>query len=510
MTTRPHILLRSEAIRRLEQAWIARLAPGELMQRAAAAVAQAAARIARDLPRATPIVALVGPGNNGGDALLAASMLAHAGFPVHALSLGTEAPEAADAAAVWQRWSAGGGTLAGLDALGPLLAHRPLVIDGLFGIGLTRPLAGAAAQAIAAVADARCPVAAVDVPSGIDADRGCVVGGRDGVAIRALVTVTMIADKPGLHTGAVLDHAGRVEVADLGIDATDHSRAAPAGADSGLAAAGTLFGAADASALLAVRARDTHKGSYGAVSAIGGATGTVGAVLLAARGAQAAGAGKVFVVSPDAPPFDAGQPQLMTRSIERALDGVQAACVGCGLGLDERARRTVGRALRAPIALSIDADALSLIACEPSLARALRARRAPTVLTPHPLEAARLLGRASTEVQADRLGAAHELAAGLRVVVVLKGAGTVIAAPDGQWSIVDSGSSALATAGSGDVLAGCIAALLAQGRDPAQAATLGAWLHGRAGDLWQGRHPRGIGLSAAEIPDLLVEAFDTR
>lgn len=484
------------------------------MRRAAAAVAQATGRLARDLPRATPIVALVGPGNNGGDALLAASMLARAGYPVHAIALSPDPPQAADALAVWQRWTAESGAILGPDALGPLLAHRPLVVDGLFGIGLARPLAGAAAQVVSDLAQARCPVVAVDVPSGIDADRGCIVGGRDGIAVRAVLTVTMIADKPGLHTGAALDHAGRVELADLDTADAVESPAAPADdattAVAGPATAGTLFGAADASRLIPARARDSHKGSFGAVSVIGGATGTVGAALLAALGAQAAGAGKVFVASPDAPVFDAGQPQLMTRPLERALDGVDCACVGCGLGLDERARRAVARALRAPLAAVIDADALSLIACEPSLARALRARGAPTVLTPHPLEAARLLGCSSSEVQGDRLGSAYTLADRLRAVVVLKGAGTVIATPGGHWAIVDSGSPALATAGSGDVLAGCIAALLAQRRGPGDAAMLGAWLHGRAGDLWQARHPSGIGLSAARLPGLLMEAFDIR
>jgi len=487
-------LYRTESIRRIEQAWMARLPEGELMRRAAGAVASAAARMARELPRATPIVALVGPGNNGGDALLAARLLADRGFPVRAVSTSPQAPPAADASAVWQAWSAHGGTFEQLETLDVMLAQRPLVLDGLFGIGLARPLGGRLARAVQAIGAAGVSVLAVDVPSGIDADRGAVVGGSDGVAVRATVTVTMIGDKTGLHTGAALDHAGRILVADLGLD--------PHPGD------GTLFGAADAGRALSVRPRDTHKGSFGAVTVVGGAPGTIGAALLAARGAQASGAGKVFIASPGGPVFDPGQPQLMTRPLERALDAVDAACVGCGLGLSETARRAVAAALRSALPLVVDADALNLLASEPALARALEARAAPAVLTPHPLEAARLLGRSASEIQADRPGAALALAERLDATVVLKGAGSVVASAGGAWRIVDSGSPALATAGTGDVLAGCVATLLAQGREPVEAASLGAWLHGRAGDLWQLRHPRGIGLSAARLPHYLTEAIN--
>jgi len=486
------LLYRTDSIRRIEQAWMARLPQGELMRRAAGAVADNAARMARDLPRATPIVALVGPGNNGGDSLLAARLLADRGFPVRVVSTSPEVPSAADASAIWQAWHAHGGTIESLDALGALLEQRPLVIDGLFGIGLARPLGGRLASAVQAIGAAGLSVLAVDVPSGIDAERGAVVGGSDGVAVRAAVTVTMIGDKPGLHTGIALDHAGRVVVADLGLDVQPGD--------------GRLFGAADAARAMPVRPRDTHKGSFGAVTVVGGAPGTIGAALLAARGAQASGAGKVFIASPGAPVFDPGQPQLMTRPLERALEAVDAACIGCGLGLSEAARHAVAAALRSELALVVDADALNLLVSEPALARALKARGAPSVLTPHPLEAARLLGRSAREIQDDRLGAAHALADALDATVVLKGAGSVVASPDGDWRIIDSGSPALAAAGTGDVLAGCVATLLAQGRDPVEAASLGAWLHGRAGDLWQRDHSRGIGLSAARLPHYLTEA----
>jgi hydroxyethylthiazole kinase-like uncharacterized protein yjeF len=339
--------------------------------------------------------------------------------------------------------------------------------------------------------------------------------------VRADVTVTMIGDKPGLHTSAALDHTGRIEVATLGLALApvpretasphSHDRTEPApGADPEHDKPdGELFDRDTAIGLLAARPRDTHKGSFGAVVVIGGAAGTTGAALLAARAAQAAGAGKVFVAAPDAPVFDPGQPQLMTRPLERALDGVDAVCIGCGLGLGEPARHALAAALRSPLALVIDADALNLIAAQPALARALRARRAQAVLTPHPLEAARLLECPVAEVQADRIAAAIALSRRFGATTVLKGAGTLICDRDLSWSIVDCGTPALASAGSGDVLAGCIATLMAQGRAAGEAARLGVWLHGRSAQQWQSAHPHGIGLSAAQLPDLIVQAINT-
>jgi hydroxyethylthiazole kinase-like uncharacterized protein yjeF len=499
-------LYRTETLRRIEGARLARVPAGTLMHRAASAVARSANQMARTLPRATPIVGLIGPGNNGGDALLALSILADQGFPVRACALSTDEPGAQDARAVWQQWIARGGRLEPLASLASLLAQCPLVIDGLFGIGLARPLRGDSAAAVIALAATRSPVIAVDVPSGIDADRGCVVGGRDGVAVRADVTVTMIGDKPGLHTGPALDYVGRIELASLEPTEAPPRGSAVAASEPEPAPDGELFGRQAAAALLGPRALDTHKGSFGAVTVIGGATGTTGAALLAARGAQAAGAGKVFIASPDAPVFDPGQPQLMTRTLDHALDDADAVCIGCGLGVGEVARHALANALRSSLVLVLDADALNLIAAEPALARALRARSAGAVLTPHPLEAARLLDCAAADVQADRVASAVALAQRYRATAVLKGAGTVVCDPASSWSIVGSGSPALATAGSGDVLAGCIAALLAQGRAPGEAARLGAWLHGHAAQRWQHAHPNGIGLSAAQLPDLLVQA----
>jgi hydroxyethylthiazole kinase-like uncharacterized protein yjeF len=503
-------LLRTASIRRIEQAWVAALGGGVLMQRAAAAVADAAARVARTLPRTTPILSLVGPGNNGGDALLAARLLRERGFPVAAIALSPGPPAAADALAVWQGWHAAGLGVEPLSALPQWLARHPIVIDGLFGIGLARPVEGEVAAAVRALDRGPSAVIAVDVPSGIDADRGCVVGGRDGVAVRASLTVTMIADKPGLHTGAAVDHVGEVRVAPLDLDGW------PVAGETAPVADGRLFDRSQACLLAPARPRDAHKGSFGGVLVVGGARGTSGAALLAARGAQCTGAGKVFVASPDGSVFDPGQPQLMTRAFDAPFEGLEAVAIGCGLGTGETARHGLERALRSPLPLAIDADALNLAAREPALARRLAARDAPSVLTPHPLEAARLLGASTAEVQGDRIAAANELARRTGAVVLLKGAGTIVAAPArggdpaaADWTVNASGGPTLASGGSGDVLAGVIAALLARGLPAADAARLGAWLHGDAGDLWQRRHPSGTGLSAARLPELLVDALDT-
>ncbi|HWS74354.1 MAG TPA: NAD(P)H-hydrate dehydratase [Quisquiliibacterium sp.] len=488
-------LYRTATIRAVEQRWISRLGGGVLMDRAASAVAEAAARIARTLPRATPIVALVGPGNNGGDALLAASKLRDRGFPVRALALSCDEPGAEDARAVWRSWQAAGGSTGSLDELPALLEHAPLLLDGLFGIGLARPLDGAAALAVDRLEAARHGgVVAIDVPSGIDADTGAIVGGPDSPAIRATLTVTMIGDKPGLHTGAALDRVGAVVVAGLGLP----GETAPDG---------ELFDRALARGLLGPRARDTHKGSFGSVLVVGGATGTVGAALLAARGAQAAGAGKVFIAAPDAPVFDPGQPQLMTRPFDAGFDGIDAICIGCGLGRSAKAGDALERALRSALPLVLDADALNMLADDPALARLLAARDAPSVLTPHPLEAARLLQTASRAIQSDRTARAIELAARTGAVSLLKGAGSVVGLPGGGFSILAAGCAALATAGTGDVLAGVIAALLAQRLSAPDAARMGAWVHGTAGEIWQREHPSGAGLSAARLPELVTAAM---
>jgi hydroxyethylthiazole kinase-like uncharacterized protein yjeF len=247
--------------------------------------------------------------------------------------------------------------------------------------------------------------------------------------------------------------------------------------------------------VLQPRLHNSHKGSYGDVAVIGGAHGMGGAVILAARAAAHCGAGRVFAGFLEQPPaYDSVQPELMCRlASTMALDGMTLAA-GPGLGTSRAAHDLLARVLNAPAPLVLDADALNLLALEPGLQQKLRQRRRPALLTPHPLEAARLLEVSSGDVQADRPAAARELARRLNVIVILKGSGTVIANSGGEIAINPTGNPGLATAGSGDVLAGICGALLAQ-RYPAWETALAAvWLHGRAADLLveQGTGPVGL------------------
>jgi hydroxyethylthiazole kinase-like uncharacterized protein yjeF len=519
-----HPLLTCSAIRALEARGLAATPAGTLMSRAADALADACATLLRALPARTPVLALVGPGSNGGDALLAAMRLGERGWAVDALALDLRRPSAADAARVRDAWDASGRALHGPDAFEALLAGRPLVIDGLFGIGLARPLPDVAAMIVQRVAERALPVVAVDVPSGLDADRGGVVGGPGGIAVRADLTVTMLADKPGLRTGAGAALAGCVVVADLGLPALGIVPAPFEAPADGPLPCGRLIDAASAGALLpARRDRDAHKGRFGDVLVVSGAPSMRGAATLAALGAQAVGAGRIYLGLDDAgASADVGRPELMARALqastadgEAALGPATALVVGCGLGRDARALRLLAAALEHPAALVIDADALNAMATDGRLSERLAARAArgrPSVLTPHPLEAARLLGVQTAELQADRIGSACRLAAASGACVVLKGAGTVVARPDGDWAINGSGGPILSVAGTGDVLAGTIAGLLAGGMPAYSAAVCGAWLHGAAGDAlaecpdWSA----GIGLPASRLPEAIRALVNRR
>lgn len=519
-----HPLLTASAIRALEARGLAATPPGTLMARAAEAVADACVERLRALPARTPVLALVGPGNNGGDALLAAMRLAARGFAVRAIGLSPRRPEADDAARVRAAWDASGRPLGPPAELDDALAARPLVIDGLFGIGLARPLEGTAAAIVAGVNASGLPVVAVDVPSGLDADRGAIVGGATGTAIRAVATVTMLADKPGLHTGAGTTHAGRVTVADLGVPALGLRPEPLAAAPGGPAARGHLVDAATVGPTAAPRHADSHKGRFGDVLVVAGEPSMRGAATLALLGAQAVGAGRLYLGLDDDDPVagDPLRPELMTRRLrlrtatgEAALGPATAVVAGCGLGRGERAARALAAALDHPAALVLDADGLNVVATDAALGARLAARAAagrPTVLTPHPLEAARLLGVQTAEVQHDRIGAAYRIAAATGACVVLKGAGTVVALPDGSWRINASGGPILSVAGTGDVLAGTIAGLLAGGLSPVEAASGGAWVHGAAGDALAAEPDGsgGIGLPASRLPDAIRATVNRR
>lgn len=427
-TTAPLPLFDVAASRRIEAR--ALVHTPDLMERAGLAVAKLALAVRRG---EGPVWVVCGPGNNGGDGRIAARQLSAHGLPVH---IGFDAPE------------------------------RPaLVIDALLGLGLNRAPSAEMLAAIVAMGTCGAPLLAVDLPSGLLADTGQPAGER---AVRADHTLALLTLKPGLFTGEGRAHCGRLWFDDLGM-APDEAPTAD------------LLGPAPSPE----RGPTSHKGSHGQVLVVGGAPGMQGAARLAARAALASGAGRVYLdlLGVDArEPADPGRPELMCGALEDLPQAI--GVIGCGAG------PAIAQALPALLQglprLVIDADALNAIATDTALQDLLRARPAgSTLLTPHPLEAARLLSRDTTSLQADRLGAARELAERLGGTIVLKGSGSVIASPGERPAICASGGPALATAGSGDVLAGWLGGLWAQ--QPAASAhriaCAGVDAHGRAGEV---------------------------
>ncbi len=470
-------------IRAIEHAALATLPAGTLMRRAGAATAALAQTLMAQ--RQGPVLIVAGPGNNGGDALEAAVNLRQNGLDVRVLLLADAARLPADAVHALIRARESGVDFIELSGVGQPWA---LALDGLFGIGLARAPAGDFRRAITLLNELDCPVLAIDVPSGLDADTGAEVGG--GPAVRADHTITFIADKPGLHTAHGRDCAGTVHLERLAI--------APALYGPALA---SLITPASFRHVLRPRPHASHKGSFGDLTIIGGSTGMAGAVVLAARMGAMAGAGRVFAAFANASPsFDPMHPELMCRDARTIRLDHGAAVIGPGLGTAAEATELLSRAIASALPLVMDADALNLLAHDGDLRQRTLQRLAPTLVTPHPLEAARLLGTDASTVQADRLNSALAIAAMLGAQVILKGSGSVVASPDGTLLINPTGNPALATAGSGDVLSGLCGALLAQQVPVHEAALAATWLHGRAADhlVEQGVGP--IGLTASELP----------
>jgi hydroxyethylthiazole kinase-like uncharacterized protein yjeF len=485
--TKPHDLYSVAELRAIENAAMSALPPHTLMQRAGKAAAELAVELAATSDARILVVA--GPGNNGGDAMLAASQLCEAGHDTHVLLYADPSTLRGDAALAYQHACERGVPLHPPTNAAAMFGQGwNLVLDGLFGIGLARSVDGDLRDAILAINRLACPVLALDIPSGLDADTGMTVG-ANGIAVQATHTITFIGDKPGLHTGVARDHTGCIALAKLGID--------PALFPQARARLNTIESFARQ---LRVRRHASHKGGFGDVVILGGAVGMTGAPILGARAALHCGAGRVFIgfVGPGLS-ADSGQPELMCRDAA-SLDlshGVVVA--GPGMGDSRAAQDLLARALGTAAPLLLDADALNLVALEGGLAERLALRRAPGILTPHPLEAARLLGCGAAVVQTDRPAAARGLAARFNTVVVLKGSGTIIAHPDGKIAINPTGNPALATAGSGDVLAGIGGALLAQHWPAWEAALAAVWLHGAAADRLVAQGIGPIGLSASEL-----------
>lgn len=479
------------ATRAIEARALAALPPHTLMQRAGRSVARLALA---SFPWARSVHALAGPGNNGGDALVACVDLRQCGWQTRVSLLGDAAKLPGDAArALAQAVDAGVAVDVGLPRAWP---GADVLLDGLLGLGASRAPQGALAQAIESVNRLGAPTLAIDLPSGLDGDSGRRLG---AAAVRAEVTLSLLTLKPGLFTAQGRDHAGQIWFDPLGVELAPSTLS--------LLGHGGIEGPA---------AHASHKGSFGDVIVVGGAPGMAGAAWLAARAALTAGAGRVYLalLGADGIGAQGAWPELMHRAIPRASDAPaladQTVVCGCGGG------REVGASLPALLAhagrLVLDADALNAIAAETSLRKALEARGArarPTVLTPHPLEAARLLGCPAQAVQTDRLACARELARRFGCIAVLKGSGTVVARADGPLALNPTGNALLATPGSGDVLAGWIGGAWSRLHRTAEAsAIVGAavWRHGRAADLAALARPARPNLLAGELIEQMRDA----
>jgi hydroxyethylthiazole kinase-like uncharacterized protein yjeF len=461
-----------EAVRRAEAELMARLPEGTLMQRAATGLATVAAGILRESGGVygARVLLLVGVGDNGGDALYAGALLARRGVRVDAVLMDPARAHGGGLAALL----GAGGRIGDVSAVS---AFADLIVDGLLGIGGKGGLRGVAAELAEAAASCGAPILAVDLPSGIDVDTGQVAG----TAIRAHVTVTFGAYKPGLLIDPAAELAGVVEFVDIGLSALPPQPAVEA------------LQAADVAELLPRAAHETDKYGRGVVGIECGSKRYPGAARLAVGGALRSGVGAVRYSGP----VDVGEtfPEVLL-----GRGRVQAWVVGCGLDRDDTARNRLEQILAlADVPVLVDADALALLA--ELGADALSDRTAPTVLTPHAGEAAQLLGVERAEVEAQRLDSVRRLADTFGATVLLKGSTTLVAEPGGSTVRANpTGTPALATAGSGDVLAGLIGGLLAAGLRPFDAASAGAYLHGTAARLAQRGGPIAAGDLLAAVP----------
>ncbi len=459
--------------------------------------------------REGPVAVVCGQGNNGGDGFVVARVLAQRGIAAKVFILAPPERLTGDARLYFDVLRKMEVPVESLAETGVTARVRrqwreaSCIVDALFGTGLARPVSGLYRNAIEAIGSSGRPVLAVDIPSGIDADTGRILG----VAVKAQCTATFGFPKRGLfiHPGA--DHAGRIECVDIGI---------PAGLARELTPTEETIEAESFRGRLA-RRPDSHKGNYGHLFVLAGSAGKTGAACLAALGALRCGVGLVTVGIPASlneilevklteamslPLPDTAKGTLSDEALDEILRfarGKTCVAVGPGLGTEpevERVIREVWTRVEAPMVW--DADGLNLLARNQDL----RGRnRAPVILTPHPGEMARLIGGTTRQVQEDRVGAAKALARGWGAVTVLKGSRTLVADPTGRLGINLTGNPGMAAGGMGDVLTGMIAALVCQGLDPYDAACLGVHLHGAAGD----RASRRLGPLGFVAGDLLVE-----
>ncbi len=464
----PHnALYRAAQVRELDrQAIEVQGIPGlTLMQRAGAF----SFRVLRETwPLAERICVICGLGNNAGDGYVIARLAHEAGLAVRVLQLGDSSRLRGDARQCSDDLVAAG--IVPEPFTTASLSEADVLVDAVFGTGLDRAVSGSWAVALESVNRARAAVMAVDIPSGLNADSGGIMG----VAVRADLTPTFIGMKQGLLTGAGPDCCGRILFDDLGVPEAIYAAVSPA------AIALDLYRLPQ---LLPRRRRAAHKGDFGHVLIVAGEAGYAGAARMAAEAAARCGAGLVSLATRagHAQLVSMLRPEIMCHGIETAT-GLgpllqRASVVGIGPGLGQAAwgRAMLARTLETDLPLVVDADALNLLAAEPM-------RRDNWILTPHPGEAARLLGCENAEVQADRFAAATAIQARYGGVCVLKGAGTLVVAGERPIGLCDGGNPGMASGGMGDVLTGVISALLAQRMGVPDAAALGVCIHARAGD----------------------------
>jgi NAD(P)H-hydrate epimerase len=448
--------------------------PGyDLMTRAGRATLRALCAL---WPAARSVTVLCGPGNNGGDGYVVAREARARQLAVRVVALGDPQLLAGDPRLAYEALVAAGGRC---EPWSPAVLDSDVLVDALYGTGLTREVTGDAAAMLSAASAGERPIVAVDIPSGLHADSGSVLG----VAARAAVTVTFIGRKAGLYLGDGPAQAGHVVFESLDVPEATYAGATPVA---------RLLGEEDVRAALPRRPRTAHKGSFGHVLVVGGGPGMPGAARLAGEAALRCGAGLVtLAVHPESTPVVASRPELMCVATRSATDlavplsRATVVAIGPGLGQDPWARDLLEAVIASGRPLVADADALNLLAAAP---RALER----WVLTPHPGEAARLLGAGTAAVQDDRLQAARDLQSRYGGTVVLKGAGSIVQAPAAVPAICDRGNPGMATGGMGDVLTGVIAGIAAQCGDLALAARAGVFVHAQAGDLAARRGERGM------------------
>ncbi len=478
-----------------------------LMENAGRGTVEAICRHLGD-PADRVVSIFVGPGNNGGDGLVIARHLHQRGAQARVYLLVAPEKLSGDAAvnlAIVNRLPVPVRSVTDAAALAEVeeqLAQSWAVVDAIFGTGLTREVGGHFAEAVKRLNRCTCPVVAVDVPSGLDSDSGQPLG----FCVRAQLTATFGLAKPGLVLHQPGTHfVGQLVVVDIGI---------PPQAVEEAAIQTELLTGGEVGGWLPLRRSTAHKGTFGHLLVLAGSAGKTGAALLCANGALRAGTGLVSLAVPHDlnPIFETALAEAMTiplansngllsasdfHAVEQALAGKQALALGPGLGTDPKTVALVHRLYHeARLPMVVDADAVNALATEPRL---VANPPAPRILTPHPGEMARLTGLTTPEIQADRLRVAREFATSHRVFLVLKGAGTVVAAPDGEIAVNPTGNPGMAAGGVGDVLTGLIGGLLAQGLPPWRAACLGAYAHGLAGDRLLAGQAIQFGFLAGEL-----------